>query len=87
VEDRELRRSQRLLGLLSVTLEPPLSPLRRKLDQQGSFEATGLQAILHDQHPEESTVLDLEANALDPVETPTTEFLAPFIVPIQFYER
>jgi hypothetical protein len=31
--------------------------------------------------------LDLEATALGPVETPTTDFLAPFIVPIQFYER
>jgi hypothetical protein len=35
---------------------------------------------------EESTILDLGANALGPVETPTTDFLAPFIVPIQFYE-
>jgi hypothetical protein len=48
---------------------------------------TGLQAIVPDQHLEESTILDLEANALGPVETPTTDFLAPFIVPIQFYER
>jgi hypothetical protein len=30
--------------------------------------------------------LDLEATSLGPVETPTTDFLAPFIVPIQFYE-
>jgi hypothetical protein len=48
---------------------------------------TGLQAIVLDQHPEESTILDLEATALGPVETPTTDFLAPFIIPIQFYER
>jgi hypothetical protein len=40
-----------------------------------------------DQPPEESTILDLEAIALGPVETPTTDFLAPFIVPIQFHER
>jgi hypothetical protein len=40
-----------------------------------------------DQHLEESTILDLEENALGLVETPTTDFLAPFIVPIQFYER
>jgi hypothetical protein len=40
-----------------------------------------------DQHLEESTILDLGVNSLGPVETPTTEFLAPFIVPIQFYER
>jgi hypothetical protein len=36
---------------------------------------------------EESTILDLGVKALGPVETPTTDFLAPFIVPIQFYER
>ena len=40
-----------------------------------------------DQHPEELTILDLEVNALGSVETPTTDFLAPFIVLIQFYER
>jgi hypothetical protein len=40
-----------------------------------------------EQPPEELTILDLEATALGPVETPTTDFLAPFIVPIQFYER
>ena len=87
MEDPELHRSRRLLGLPLVTLEPPPPPLRRKLDQQGSFEATGLQAIVPNQHPKESTVLDLEANSLSPIETPTTDFLAPFIVPIQFYER
>ena len=31
--------------------------------------------------------MDLEATTLFPVETPTIDFLAPFIVPIQFYER
>jgi hypothetical protein len=39
-----------------------------------------------EQTPEDSTSLDLQATALGPVETPTTDFLAPFIVPIQFYE-
>jgi hypothetical protein len=87
VEDPKLYQSRRLLGLLPVTLEPPLLPLRRKLDQQGSFEATGLQTIVPEQPPQESTVLDLEATTLGLVETPTTNFLAPFIVPIQFYER
>jgi hypothetical protein len=38
------------------------------------------------QHLEESTILDLGVNALGPVETPTTDFLAPFIIPIQFYK-
>jgi hypothetical protein len=63
---------------------PP--PLRQKLNQQGSFEVTGLQTIVPEQPLEESTILDLEATALGPVETPTTDFLAPFIVPIQFHE-
>jgi hypothetical protein len=48
---------------------------------------TRLQAIVPDQQPEESTILDLEAHALSMVETPTTDFLTPFIVPIQFYEH
>jgi hypothetical protein len=81
VEDPELRRSQRLLGLLPVILEPPPPPLRWKLDQQGSFEATGLQTIVPEQLPEEST-----AN-IGSVETPTTDTWPQVIVPIQFYER
>jgi hypothetical protein len=40
-----------------------------------------------DQQLKESTILDLEAHALGSIETPTTDFLAPFIVPIQFYEH
>ena len=87
VEDPELRRSQRLLGLPPVTLEPPPPPLRWKLDQQGSFEATGLQTFLPEQLSEESTILNLEAAALVSVETPTTDILSLFIVPIQFHER
>ena len=86
MEDPELRRSQRLLGLPPVTLEPPPPPLRQKLDQQGSFEATGLQTFVPEQLPEESTILKLEAAALGSVETPTIDILAPFIVPIQFHE-
>jgi hypothetical protein len=81
VEDPELRRSRRLLGLLPVILQPPLPPLRRKLDQQGSFEATGLQTIVLELLPEESTT------NLGLVETPTTDTWTSVIVPIQFYER
>jgi hypothetical protein len=81
VEDPELRRSRRLLGLPPVILEPPPPPLRRKLDQQGSFEATGLQTIEPEQLPEEST-----AN-IGSVETPTTDTCPSIIVPIQFYEH
>jgi hypothetical protein len=81
VEDPELRRSRRLLGLPPVILEPPPPPLRRKLDQQGSFEATGLQTIEPEQLPEESTT------NLGSVETPTTDTWPSVSVPILFYER
>jgi hypothetical protein len=86
MEDPKLCQSQRLLGLSSITLEPLPPPLRRNLDQQGSFEAIGLKTIVPDQPSEESIILDLEATSLGLVETPTTDFLAPFIVPIQFYK-
>jgi hypothetical protein len=87
MEYPELHQSRRFPGLQSVTLDPQLPPLRRKLDQQGSFEVTRLQTIVPDQPPEESTILDLEATTLGLVETSTTDLLAPFIVPIQFYEH
>jgi hypothetical protein len=81
VEDSELRRSRRLLGLPPVILEPPPPPLRRKLDKQGSFEETGLPTIEPEQLPEEST-----AN-IGSVETPNTDTWPQVIVPIQFYEH
>jgi hypothetical protein len=67
VEDSELLRSRRLLGLPPVILEPPPPPLSRRLDQRGSFEATGLPTIETEQLPEEST-----AN-LGSIETPKTD--------------
>ena len=81
MEDSELHQSRRLLGLPPVILEPPPPPLRRKLDQQGSFEETGLQTIVPKQLPKESI-----AN-LGSVETPTIDTWPTIIVPIQFYER
>jgi hypothetical protein len=63
-----------------------MPPLRRKLDQQGSFEATRSQEIVPDQHLEESTILDLGAKAFGLVETSTTDLSAPTIVPIHPYE-
>jgi hypothetical protein len=80
VEDPELRRSRRLLDLPLVILELAPPPLRRKLDQQGSFKATGLQTIVPEQLPEESTT------NLGSVETPTTDTWPSVSVPIQFYE-
>jgi hypothetical protein len=63
---------------------PP--PLRQKLDQQGSFEATRSQEIVTNQHPEEATILDFGAKALGPPETLTTDNSAPTIVPIHPYK-
>jgi hypothetical protein len=54
--------------------------LRQKLDQQGSFEAIGLQTIVSEQLLEESTT------NIGSIETPTTNTWPQFIVPIQFYE-
>jgi hypothetical protein len=79
VEDSELRRSRRLLGLPPVILEPPPPPLRRRLDHLGSFEATG--AFNPEQPPEEST-----AN-LGAVETSETDFGPDVIISVQSYER
>jgi hypothetical protein len=81
VEDSELLRSRRLLGLPLVILEPPPPPLRWKLDQQGSFEATGLPTI----HPEQ--LLEELTSNLGSVETSTVDTWPQVIVPIQFYER
>jgi hypothetical protein len=78
VEDSELRRSRRLLGLSLIILEPPLPPLRQKLDHQGSFEATG--DFEPEKPPEEST-----AN-LGLVETSSNDTWSDIIVPIQFCE-
>jgi hypothetical protein len=78
VEDSELRRSRRLLGLPPVILEPPPPPLRRKLDHQGSFEATG--AFEPEQPLEESTT------NLGVIETPNNDTWPDIIVPIQSYE-
>jgi hypothetical protein len=64
----------------------PPPPLRRKLDQQGSFEAIRSQEIVPDQHPKESTILDLGAQDFGLVETSTTDLSAPTIVPIHPYE-
>jgi hypothetical protein len=81
MEDSGLHQSRRLLGLPPVILEPPPPPLRQRLDQQGSFEATGFQTIEPEQLPEESI-----AN-LGSVETPNTDTWPQVIVPIQFYEH
>jgi hypothetical protein len=94
MEDQELRRSQRLLGLLPVNLEPPPPPLRRRLDQQGSFEATGPHETEPDpsprgEHliPEEPTIFDLRAEALGPYNPPITDLSTPIVVQVKPYER
>jgi hypothetical protein len=47
---------------------------------------TGSQEIVPDQHPEETTILDFGVKSLGPLEIPTTNLLAPIIVPIHPYE-
>jgi hypothetical protein len=79
--------SRRLLGLPSITLEPPPPPLRRKLDQQGSFEETRSQETMPNQHPEEPTISDLGVESLGPPETPTTDLSVPIIIQIYPYGR
>jgi hypothetical protein len=64
-----------------MILEPPPPPLRRKLDQRGSFEATGFQTIEPEQLPEESST------NIGSVETSNADTWLDIIVPIQFYER
>jgi hypothetical protein len=92
VEDQELHRSQRLLGLLLVDLEPPPPPLRKKLDQQGSFEATGLHETVPNfsprgEHliPKEPIISDLRVEALGLYNPPITELSVPIIVQVQPY--
>ena len=79
MEDSELRRSRRLLGLPPVILEPPPPPLRRRLDHLGSFEAT--RAFNPEQPPKESTT------NIGAVETSNADFGLDIIVPIQLYEH
>jgi hypothetical protein len=79
VEDSELRRSRRLLGLPPVILEPPPPPLRRRLDHLGSFEATG---AFDPEQPPEATTANLGA-----VETSDTDFGPDVIISVEAYER
>jgi hypothetical protein len=79
VEDSELRRSRRLLGLPPVILEPPPPPLRRRLDHLGSFEATG---AFDPEQPPEATTANLGA-----VETSDTDFGLDVIISVESYER
>jgi hypothetical protein len=79
VEDSELRRSRRLLGLPPVILEPPPPPLRRRLDHLGSFEATG---AFDPEQPPEATTANLGA-----VETSDTDFGPAVIISVEAYER
>jgi hypothetical protein len=79
VEDSELRRSRRLLGLPPVILEPPPPPLRRRLDHLGSFEATG---AFDPEQPPEATTANLGA-----VETSDTDFGPDVIISVESYER
>jgi hypothetical protein len=94
VEDREICRSRRLLGLPPVELKPPPPPLRRKIDQQWSFEAIRLQETMLDSSPrgehfilEETIISDLRVESLGLYNPPKTYLSVPIVVQVQPYER
>jgi hypothetical protein len=73
VEYQQLHYSHRIQALLLVTLEPPPPLLRRKIGQEGSFEATGLHETMPESiprevfhSPEESIVSDLKTKGFKP---------------------
>jgi hypothetical protein len=87
VEYQQLCRSHRLQGLPLVTLEPPLPPLRHRLDQEGSFEATGPREIVPKPAPrkdflapEDSTVSDLEVEGCRPANPQITDLSTPLLI-------
>jgi hypothetical protein len=89
VEDQELLWSRRILGLPPVDLEPPLPPLRRKLDQQGYIEATGLQETIPDSYPrgenfnlEEPIISNLRVEDIGSYNPPITDLLVPIVVQV-----
>jgi hypothetical protein len=87
VEDQQLCRSGRLQGLPPVTLEPPPPPLRHRLDQEGSFEASRPQETIPEPAPredfpapEESTISDLEVEGFRPANPLITDLSAPLLI-------
>jgi hypothetical protein len=89
VEYQELRRSRRLLDLLSINLEPPPPLLRRKIDQQGSFKVTRSQEIVpkpsprgEHSNPEESIIFYLGVEALRPYNPPITNLLVQVLIQV-----
>jgi len=81
------------LGLPPIDLEPPRPLLRRKIDQQGSFETTGLLETVPDPSSrgehlilEEPIIFYLGAEALGPYNPPITDLSMP-IVQVLPYKR
>ena len=65
MEDQPLHRSRRLQNLPpSVTVEPPPSPQRQRLDTDGSFEPVGVSEVQGEPkvriNQEETTTVDIE---------------------------
>jgi hypothetical protein len=76
-------------GPVTVTLEPPPPPLRQRLDQEGSFEATGPQETVPEPAPrgdflapEESIISDLETEGFRPTNPLITDLSAPILIQI-----
>jgi hypothetical protein len=95
VEDQEFHQLRRLLGLSSIDLEPTLPPplLRRKLDQQGSFETIGLQETMpnpssREEHLilEEPTISYLGEEAPGPYKPLNIDLSTPVVIQVYSYE-
>jgi hypothetical protein len=78
-----------LLGLLSVNLEAPPPPRRRRLDPEGSFDGTGPQETVPDPSPrgehsfsEGPTISNLGAEALSPYNSPITDLSTTLLIQI-----
>jgi hypothetical protein len=89
VEYQQILNSCRFQGLLPINLESPLPPLRRRLDQEGSFRDIGPQEIVPNSIPreyilalEETSVFDLKDEGFRPANPPITDLSVPILVQI-----
>jgi hypothetical protein len=89
VEDKQICQLQRIWGLSLITLEPPPPPLRRRLDQEGSFEMNGPQESVPEpalrgyfSTLKEPTISYLQAEALRIANPPITNLSTPILIHI-----
>jgi hypothetical protein len=79
---------------MTIDLDPPSPPLRRKLDQQGYFEVIGLQETIPDSSPrgehsisEEPIISNLGEQDLGSYNPPIINLSMSIIVQVQPYEH